>query len=251
MIESDDIEWLAAEYVLGSMPPEERKAVAARRAIDPRLAAAIVAWERLLTPLSHSVAEIEPPHGILESTLADIANRSLPSPRGGKVVPFLGRERRWRRVAIAMSTIAACLAIALGAVTIRASLTSHGPLLAVLSAPSLSPSADEPLSSSAPKFLVTIDRDKAVLSVRQIGGRAPSVGKAYALWLVPDDGALAKGLGWVSKETSVTSINLKDRSVEALPNTSLGVSVEPVSPLLPKQPSGALVSVGKISVVMH
>jgi len=52
MTEDDDIDGLAAEYVLGSLDPAERRQVDARRQTDASLAAAVAAWERRLAPLS-------------------------------------------------------------------------------------------------------------------------------------------------------------------------------------------------------
>jgi len=53
MTEEDDIDGLAAEYVLGSLDVDERKAVAARRNTDAKLNRAIEAWEKRLAPLAH------------------------------------------------------------------------------------------------------------------------------------------------------------------------------------------------------
>ena len=61
MTEEDDIDGLAAEYVLGSLDPAERAQVDARRKTDAPLAAAVEAWERRLGPLNEQVAGIEPP----------------------------------------------------------------------------------------------------------------------------------------------------------------------------------------------
>ena len=44
MTADDDIDGLAAEYVLGSLNPEERRAVDARCSGEPALLAATAAW---------------------------------------------------------------------------------------------------------------------------------------------------------------------------------------------------------------
>ena len=62
MTGEEDTEGLAAEFVLGSLSPAERADVDVRRKTDAPLAAAIVAWERRLGPLSgEEVAGIQPP----------------------------------------------------------------------------------------------------------------------------------------------------------------------------------------------
>ena len=55
MAEEDDIDGLAAEYVLGSLDAAKRQQVDARRRTDASVIAAIVAWERRLAPLNDRV----------------------------------------------------------------------------------------------------------------------------------------------------------------------------------------------------
>ena len=61
MTEDDDIDGLAAEYVLGSLDPAERRQVDARRQKDASLAAAVAAWERRLAPLGERGRDAVPP----------------------------------------------------------------------------------------------------------------------------------------------------------------------------------------------
>ena len=58
MTELDDINGMAAEYVLGTLNAAERAQVAARRMREPALEAAIVEWETLLAPLNELVAGV-------------------------------------------------------------------------------------------------------------------------------------------------------------------------------------------------
>src|SRR5882757_526236 len=64
MSDADDIDGLAAEYVVGSLDALERKEVAARRKVDATLDAAIRAWENRLGALSDAVPKVEPPQGL-------------------------------------------------------------------------------------------------------------------------------------------------------------------------------------------
>ncbi|WP_246688375.1 hypothetical protein [Methylobacterium sp. WL119] len=45
----------AAEYVLGSLSPDERAAFELERVVDPATARAVAAWERRLGPLALAV----------------------------------------------------------------------------------------------------------------------------------------------------------------------------------------------------
>ena len=64
MSESEDIDLLAAEYALGTLPAAERASVALRARMEPTLAAAIETWERRLSPLSETIAARDEPAGI-------------------------------------------------------------------------------------------------------------------------------------------------------------------------------------------
>ena len=110
MTEEDDIDGLAAEYVLGSLDPAEREAVDARRKSDASLAAAIAAWERRLGPLSEQAPEVEPPAHLLDNILVRISELGTQSPRGADVIPFRRVARRRFGFATGTGALAACLA---------------------------------------------------------------------------------------------------------------------------------------------
>ena len=88
MTEEDDIDGLAAEYVLGSLDPAERAQVDARRKTDAPLAAAVEAWERRLGPLNEQVAGIEPPAHVYDDIVARISGSQAQSAASAEVVPF-------------------------------------------------------------------------------------------------------------------------------------------------------------------
>jgi anti-sigma-K factor RskA len=112
--EEDDIDGLAGEYVLGSLDAAERKQVNARRQTDASLAAAIVAWERRLGPLSDRGQGATPPEHALDGILSDISTLSVP-PRAAEVAPLRrAYGRRWMAVAAGAGSLAASLVLAIG-----------------------------------------------------------------------------------------------------------------------------------------
>jgi anti-sigma-K factor RskA len=122
MTEDDDIDGLAAEYVLGSLDPADRAQVDARRRTDASLAAAVDAWQRRLAPLSDLVpGEVPPPH-LFERILSQIPG-SGESADATKVTPFRTRPGRRVVLAIAPPALAACLMLA---VTWRTHTTPPG-----------------------------------------------------------------------------------------------------------------------------
>lgn len=115
MTEEEDIDAMAAEYVLGSLDAAERARVAARRASDRRLADAIAAWERRLLPLSEREPGLAPPAHLLDAILARIAAdeaRTGGALGAAQVVPLRRQSgRRWA-FTLAGTALAACLALA-------------------------------------------------------------------------------------------------------------------------------------------
>jgi anti-sigma-K factor RskA len=115
MTEEEDIDGLAAEYVLGSLEAGERARVEARQTRDAPLAAAIKAWERRLTPLSDAAPEVAPPADLFERILSRIAAQGSPAGRAGNVVPMPRAAQRNLRLAVGAGALAACLALAIAA----------------------------------------------------------------------------------------------------------------------------------------
>src|SRR5437879_1031841 len=110
MSEEDDLDGLAAEYVLGSLDPGERKQVEFRRQSDRVLAGAIEVWERRLGPLSDRVPGVAPPSHVLDRILS-LVSRQAPSVRSAEVIP-LHRKSRRPRALVFRSALAACVALA-------------------------------------------------------------------------------------------------------------------------------------------
>src|SRR5215510_9829218 len=113
MTEEDDIDGLAAEYVLGSLSPAERAELEARRGGDAALAAAIEAWQVRLGPLSEQAPGLQPPSDLLGRILTRIADQSGTERRSADVVPLRAGPASQRRLATVVSALAACLALAL------------------------------------------------------------------------------------------------------------------------------------------
>jgi hypothetical protein len=114
MTEEDDIDGLAAEYVLGSLDPTERREVEARRRSDMALNAAIAAWQRRLAPLSEAAPGVEPPAHLYERVLARISAQAA-SVGSANVIPFpAGGAGRRRTIAVGATALAACVALVLG-----------------------------------------------------------------------------------------------------------------------------------------
>jgi anti-sigma-K factor RskA len=240
----DETEGIAAEYVLGSLSPDERREVDARRRVDPALRAALEAWERRLGPLSDWVPVLEPPAHIFEAVAARIWGEA---PRRAEVVEraALRRSRaRWRAVAMGSAALAACLAL-IAAWLIQDHSARPTGFIALLQK-SASSTADEGMPARAlPAFLAVLELKERTLVVSPVSAR-PTPRRSYELWLTPKDGAAPLSLGVIA-QSGATEVSLQGPAAQAdLTNATLAVSLEPEGGSPTGQPTGPILFMGKL-----
>ena len=213
MAGDDDIDGLAAEYVLGTLDPFNRKAVTKRREHDAALNEAIDAWERRLEPLNDRLPGIAPPADLYDKILSRIAGTAPPS----TLVARPGQRRP--ALVVGVAALAACLMLAL---VWDFFLRSDNPalLVAQLHRKNGQGTGDE---GHVPAFAVAIDARK--LAIRPIAIR-PSPGKSYALWLLQQGGGAPTLLGSVSPSELTTLPWRTDRPLSDFVNASLAIRVE-------------------------
>jgi anti-sigma-K factor RskA len=228
MSEADDIDMLAAEYALGTLPAADWAAVALRAQSDTALADAIDAWELRLSPLAETVLPREAPAGVWERIEARIA-----ADGSGNVVNLESRLRFWRAAAIAASALAASLALFLGVREFSAGQQDKT-LVAVLQ--------NDPHS---PAFLVSVDLDQRQLTIRTVAAR-PEPGKSYELWLVHDDLKTPRSLGLVGTKPVITAPTLASYAPNVIENATLAVSLEPEGGSPTGAPTGPVLWSGKL-----
>lgn len=120
---SEELDLLAAEYVLGTLDPDMAQAVAARAAREPALAAAIAEWEERLAPLA-GLARPVPPPPALWHRLAAATGAGEPAR-----MPLLRSLAFWRAGTAAGFALAAALA---GIVLVRHPAPAPGPVAALV-----------------------------------------------------------------------------------------------------------------------
>ena len=96
MNDREDIDGLAAEYVLGTLDGAERAEVAARRQREDDLDTAIGAWERRLAPLAEAVSPVRPTAGLFQEIEARLAGAARSATGTGQVIELERRVRRQR-----------------------------------------------------------------------------------------------------------------------------------------------------------
>jgi anti-sigma-K factor RskA len=210
MTDGDDIEMLAAEYVLGTLDAAERADVARRRAREPQLDAAISAWERRLGPLATAVPAVEPPADLLDK----IRGRIDRAGAGGEVVVLRRALRRWRAVGLSAMAAAAALLVVIG--VREAGREPPSRYVAVFHQ-----------NDETPSFLLSIDLTERRVTIQPVAApRQPD--RTYQLWIASDQlGARPRSLGLLSDASLTTAEIDLPIDVASLRTATFGISVEP------------------------
>ena len=216
----DDIDTLAAEYVLGTLDATERSDVARRRSSDIRLEAAIEQWQRRLAPLDQTTPEVAPPPDLFARITARLGEK--PNAGTNPVLPLQSAEiiqlrrqfRRWRLAAISATALAAGLVVAIG---LRETVFTQRPqnFVAVFQK-----------DDSQPAFLLTIDLASRELTIRPVTAeRQP--GKSYQLWIVSDQiGPAPRSLGLLDTIDQPTRKSMAGYAPALLQRATFGISLE-------------------------
>lgn len=243
MSEDANIDELAAEFMLGALPPDERAAVSARLLRDKQLAQAVSRWERRLSPLSHREPGAAPPPHIFERIMGSIAQDAVAG-RDVERTTLLRKAGAWQWSAVAMAAAVAALALALGWLLANRHYASDALLFAVLERQASNPTADEPEILAGPAFVATFDAASGTLAIRQVAGRLPPPGKLYAVWLSEGGGRGAKLLGLMSRPQRRITLDLSERAVDLTSGPALVISMEDDGTA--RAPSEPILSRGKL-----
>jgi anti-sigma-K factor RskA len=218
MAEGPDL--LAAEYVLGTLSPEERREFGRALTTDPMAAAAVHYWSERLGPLAAALPDVPPP-ARLWSRIEALTD---PSPANDNAA-----VGRWRIAAIAASL----LALAMTGVAIRdGSLTParEGPAIAALSR-----------AGGEPALLVTYDPAARRLNLAPLD-LPERPGHSLELWMIEGQSA-PHSMGVLSPggRPSFSGVAIDPKS-----ETVFAISVEPLGGSPTGAPTGPVVYSGRL-----
>jgi len=191
-------EMLAAEYVLGTLPADERHAARERAEVDGAFAARIRAWEEWFAPLNDAY-EDAPAADLLAQIEARLFGHPAPAARP-----------RWFR----MGWLGGAVATAMIAVAVFLTITlwPTGPAPVVLQ-------AELTAEDAGLRFAARWDASAGQLEItRALGDAAPS-GQDYELWVIDDTG-VPRSLGLL--RAPVTQLQ-----AVLVPGLTLAISLEP------------------------
>ncbi|MBX9776610.1 MAG: anti-sigma factor [Xanthobacteraceae bacterium] len=233
----DESRVLAAEYVLGVLGAEERRAVEARMAEQASFAREVEAWEERLGGMASYVTPATPPahtwFRIQASLGAQPLTTAVPAPSIWQSLSF------WRAFSLGSSVLAAACVAALVFVGTRPPPTlqpqTRDPLLATLTG----------TQTKMPNFVATIGADGHSLTIVP-AALLTADKRSMELWLIPQGGKPAS-LGLIAPGAPVR-INIPAELLKQVGSgATLAVSLEPLGGSPTGQPTGEVIAHGNLA----
>ena len=234
---SDEV--IAGEYVLRTLPEDEREAFERRLKIEPDLSGLVDAWERHFARLASRLPPVQPSEAVWRGIERAINARTVPAKEAQR--PMWKNIVFWRVSAVA--GIAAAIILAVFVVggpraPIGDSVQNLREFVWVLTD-----------GQKRPNFVIKFDQDRKRVTVIPLEAQAEA-GKDMQLWLVPASGGGApKSLGLL-QPASVTTLSLDEKELGApIDSGILAVSVEPPGGTTTGAPTGPVILQGKPTLV--
>lgn len=268
MTDLDDMDGLAAEFVLGTLSRDERLAVEVRRETDAALNQAIAAWEKRLGPLVEVVPALAPPPNLYSKIRAQIGLATNVVSLRAREQHLAKRAQKWRGAALGMSAIAAALVGVIGwreaanqsareaQVAQLEAVTQEQAKLHEKYAAEIAAVKDEQKKMATqyvavlqsqqdkPAFLMTVDSRSHLCVISAIAAPKQD-NKSYEVWLVHDKLPKPKSLG-TYEEGDMKPIPVNGGSdADMFMNATFAVSLEPEGGSQTGGPTGPVVYSGK------
>ena len=218
---SDDDEFddaLAAEYALGLLPDDMRRAAYALSLTDRRFAAEVAAWQEHLASLADEVEPVEPSAAVRKRLLKRLF------PPTSRLAGF------WRGLGLVSTTAAAMLAVYIA--------VAPGPTGGELLLTELV-TEDESL-----RVLAAYDPASGHLVLERIAGAAAE-GRALELWAIAGDAAPVS-LRLLPDDVQRAGLDLPGPLRAVAEGLTLAISDEPPGGSPTGQPTGAVLAVAQI-----
>ncbi|HEX8446111.1 MAG TPA: anti-sigma factor [Sphingomonas sp.] len=218
---TDDMDMTAAEYVLGTLDPEERRAFEHVLVDDPRAVAAVAIWRQRFAVLDATAAEVTPSVDLWHRIEAAAGLRAANDNRVA---------RGWRSLAVAAALIAA----------VSSSLAVVGWRRPAGAAPMDAVAALTP-EGTTPALLVGWHGDSGRYEIRPL---ALPIDAAHSrqLWLIVEGGG-PRSMGLV--DTSARWID--GSALQPGQAATIAVSIEPIGGSPTGAPTGPVVLSGKLT----
>jgi anti-sigma-K factor RskA len=208
MTERDDLDLQIAEYVLGTLPADERNALSARRERDPTLDARIAEWEERLSVMADDIEPVEPGPEVFARI-----ERALDRD-DSNVIALRRQVKRWRW-STALTSAAAVVLVA---------------VLTFQPQPEKAPESFVAVfqhNDQQPAFLLSVNLENRQLSIRPVTAEQKP-DKSYQLWIKADElGPNPQSVGVLGDQFQIDKGVLSKYEPSLLRDATFGISVEP------------------------
>jgi anti-sigma-K factor RskA len=209
--DSQLLQRLAAEYVLGTLHGRARRRFEQLMTDSHQVRSAVWHWERQFSPLARSTGSMQPrPHvwrEVMKRTGGEAESKV-------ETVPWYERLGLWRGFSLAATAAALVLAVML---TMRPTEVAAPQYVAIVNG-----------EQSQPLWLIRADIRSGRLNVRAINASAPAAENSYELWVLPGGGAPPRSLGLLPTGGGATDTALPSALASVLGSAQgLAVSLEP------------------------
>jgi anti-sigma-K factor RskA len=164
--------------------------------------------------------------------------------RSADIIVLARRMRRWRRITVAMSAIAALLAV-----YVAVSQFAPGLIPVSRQAPATATAQVAPPPSrlvavlqqdpTTPAFLVSVDPQSRTLTVRRVSA-APEPGRSYELWLISNKYPTPRSLGVVGSSEFTARTLPASFDADTIRTASYAISLEPAGGSTTGVPTGPI-----------
>ena len=223
-------EIVAAEYVLGVLPAEERVAAARRIDVDATFARLVDRWEVWFAPIAAAYQPIEAPAGAKAAIDRRLFAAGDPAPRaaGGT---FWSSLAFWRALA----------ALAIAALAIYIAVPFISP---PVQAPAARLVASLAAEGSDVRYLAVYDAASGQVSLSHVSGER-GAGKDFELWVIQGKNAPVP-MGVIPAGDTARLAVSPDTKAKIDAGAVLAVSVEPTGGSPTGQPTGPVVAAGDL-----
>ena len=225
---SDDI--VAAEYVLGVLPADERQAVARRLEAENGFARLVEVWERHFSAFADLYAPVEPPAAVKVAL-----DRKLFS--NAAAVPATSHKGLWSSLAfwrgLSLASLAALLILAALPFVVRPAVEPSERLVASLVA-----------EGSEVKYLAVYDAGAGDVALAHVSGEVGE-GRDFELWMIEGQQAPVS-MGVIPAGSTAHIVITPEARRKLAAGAVLAISLEPSGGSPTGQPTGPVVAAGDL-----
>jgi anti-sigma-K factor RskA len=235
----DETNDLAAEYALGVLTGEELRRAQGLARTDPQFAEQVARWSGRLGPMLDEIEPVTPPG----SAWAGIDRRLGRASEGGNVVALRRRVHQWRGIAVAMSALAACLAVFIVVRPLPPAPRATPTEQRTRAAPMLAMLGNE---QQGTKVVASWDPAARQLVLAVTGDMPSDPAHSHELWVIPTDGK-PRSLGTMGAAKQM-HMDLADALAQLLQQgATIAISVEPPGGSPTGAPTGPVVASGALT----